>query len=72
MTNAENIRSMSDRELAELIVSGKWSCICPFCRFYCTGQCKYDEEGNVVGDGETCVNGAMEWLQQQEGAGNES
>lgn len=65
MTNAEKIRLMSDKELAELIVSGEWSAICPFCRYYCTGACKYDEEGNVVGDGETCVKGAMEWLQQE-------
>lgn len=65
MTNAEKIRSMSNRELAELIVSGEWSAICPFCRYYCTGACKYDEEGNVVGDGETCVKGAMEFLEAQ-------
>lgn len=64
MTNADKIRSMTDRELAELIASGEWSCICPFCRYENTGQCKFDEEGNVVSDSETCVMGTMEWLQQ--------
>ena len=62
VTRAEKIRCMTDRELAELISSGEWSTICPYCRYYHTGQCKYDEEGNLVGDGETCVKGAMEWL----------
>lgn len=65
MTNAEKIRSMTDKALAELIVSGEWSSICPFCGYEDTGQCKYDEEGNVVGDGETCVMGAIKWLQEE-------
>ena len=62
MTNAEKIRSMTDRELAELIVSGEWSAICPMCKYNHTGQCKFDEDGNEVGDGETCMMGALEWL----------
>lgn len=62
MTNAEKIRSMADEELAKLIASGEWSCICVFCRYYGTSQCRYDEKGNRIGDGETCVTGAMEWL----------
>lgn len=59
MTNAEKIRSMSNRELAELIVSGEWSAICPFCRYYCTDDCKY------VSDNETCIKGVMEFLDAQ-------
>ncbi len=51
MTNAEKSRSMNDKELAELIASGEWSCICLFCRYEYTGQSKSDEEGNVVCDG---------------------
>lgn len=66
MAHAERIRHMTDRELAELITSGKWSAICPFCHYYGTGKCRYDEEGNDVGDGEICVVGAMEWLQEGE------
>ena len=63
MTNADKIRSMSNQELAKLIISGEWSCICPFCNYQYTGLCRFDEEGNETGNKDTCEKGAMEFLE---------
>lgn len=60
-TNADKIRSMSDEELAELITSGEWSCICPMCLYYETDICCF-ENGEVE---RNCVQGIMDWLKAE-------
>lgn len=62
MTNADHIRSMTDEELAELISSGKWACICPMCEFYGTTDCAFDEDYGTE-DKKICAKGVMKWLQ---------
>ena len=64
-TNADRIRAMTDEELAEFISSGEWAAICPFCRYYGTGNCKYDEVGEEIGYQENCIGGIMKWLQSE-------
>lgn len=64
MTNAEKIRNMNDEELAALISSGEWSCICPMCNYYYTPNCRIDDESEIV-DKEMCKKGALEWLISQ-------
>lgn len=65
VTNADKIRRMSDEELAKLISSGEWSAICPFCSYYGTGMCRYDDDGNDTGSKELCERGALEFLQSE-------
>lgn len=57
ITNAEYIRAMSDRELAEYIFDlGNR-------REYCYGHCIYQDEDNCPNDGgEGCLSGVLEWL----------
>lgn len=61
-TNADRIRNMTDEELAELISSGKWACICPMCEFYGTTDCAFDEDYGTE-DKKICAKGVMKWLQ---------
>ena len=60
-TNADRIRSMSDEDLAELIASGELCAICPVCKYYCTEDCYFENEGTS----KNCSKGIMEWLQSE-------
>ena len=60
-TNADRIRSFSDEELAELISSGEMCAICPVCKYYCTEDCYFENEGTS----KNCSKGIMEWLQSE-------
>ena len=58
-TNADRIRSMSDKELAEYIFDlGNGS-------EYCYGHCAYQDDCATKGlDYDTCIKGVLAWLQQ--------
>lgn len=60
-TNAEKIKGMSVEELAELIASGEWSAICPFCKYYGTENCYVENEG----ESKKCAVGIKEWLESE-------
>ena len=64
MTNGDRIRNMTDEELAELVSSGEWACICPMCEFYGTTDCAFDEDYGTE-DKKICAKGVMKWLQSQ-------
>ena len=59
ITNADRIRSMSDKELAEYIFDlGNGS-------EYCYGHCAYQDDCATKGlDHDTCIKGVINWLQQ--------
>ena len=58
-TNADRIRSMSDKELAEYIFDlGNGS-------EYCYGHCAYQDDCATKGlDHDTCIKGVIAWLKQ--------
>ena len=58
-TNADRIRSMSDKELAEYIFDlGNGS-------EYCYGHCAYQDDCATIGlDHDTCIKGVIDWLKQ--------
>lgn len=58
-TNADRIRSMSDKELAEYIFDlGNGS-------EYCYGHCAYQDDCATNGlDHDTCIKGVIDWLKQ--------
>ena len=58
-TNADHIRSMSDKELAEYIFDlGNGS-------EYCYGHCAYQDDCATKGfDHDTCMKGVIDWLRQ--------
>ena len=58
-TNADRIRSMSDKELAEYIFDlGNGS-------EYCYGHCAYQDDCATKGlDHDTCIKGVIDWLKQ--------
>jgi len=63
ITNADKFRNMSDIELAKLISSGEWSCICPFCSNYGENGCvSYDAENP---DNGICEQGILEFLKSE-------
>lgn len=62
-TNADKIRSMSDIELAKLIASGEWSCICPFCNEYGSDGCVAYSDENIKK--EQCEKGILNFLQSE-------
>lgn len=64
MTNADYFRMISDVELAKIISSGEWSCICPMCKYNGTESCIYDEDDEVVHTKDQCIKGILEWLKQ--------
>jgi hypothetical protein len=59
VTNADRIRSMSDKELAEYIFDlGNGS-------EYCYGHCAYQDDCATKGlDYDTCIKGVIDWLKQ--------
>ena len=59
VTNADRIRSMSDKELAEYIFDlGNGS-------EYCYGHCAYQDDCATKGlDHDTCIKGVIDWLKQ--------
>lgn len=61
MTNADNIRAMSDEELAEFISSGELAAICPVCEYYRTTSCYLETENTH----KNCVSGIINWLQSE-------
>lgn len=61
MTNYEKIKGMSVEELAELMASGEWSAICPFCKYYGTENCYIENEGAS----KNCAEGIKEWLESE-------
>lgn len=61
MTNYEKIKGMSVEELAELIASGEWSAICPFCKYYGTENCCVENKGAS----KNCADGIKEWLESE-------
>lgn len=57
-TNADRIRSMSDKELAEYIFDlGNGS-------EYCYGHCAYQDDCPTELDHDTCIKGVIDWLKQ--------
>ena len=58
-TNADRIRSMSDKELAEYIFDlGNGS-------EYCYGHCVYQDDCATKGlDHDTCIKGVIDWLKK--------
>ena len=60
-TNADRIRSMSDKELAEYIFDlGNGS-------EYCYGHCAYQDDCATKGlSHDTCIKGVIDWLKQKE------
>jgi hypothetical protein len=61
MTKADKFRSLTDIELAKLIASGEWSCICPYCNKYGEAGCEAFDDENV--DKDKCEQGILEFLQ---------
>lgn len=58
VTNADRIRSMSDKELAEYIFDlGNGS-------EYCYGHCAYQDDCPTELDHDTCIKGVIDWLKQ--------
>ena len=59
ITNADRIRGMSDKELAEYIFDlGNGS-------EYCYGHCAYQDDCATKGlDYDTCIKGVIDWLKQ--------
>lgn len=66
MTNGDKIRSMTDRELAELLTGrGEQYSICTICNYNNTGKCRYDEENIEISGPEECTEGVMETLRKE-------
>lgn len=61
ISNYKKIKEMSVEELAELMVSGEWSAICPFCKYYGTENCYVENKGAS----KNCADGIKEWLESE-------
>ncbi len=63
MTNADKIRSMTDKELAEWLDEhdDQWD--------FCHNKCHYFDGMDCTKSAQSCKDGRLEWLKQE--AGNE-
>lgn len=61
ISNFEKVKGMNVEELAELITSGEWSAICPFCKYYGSQNCYIENEGAS----KNCIDGIKEWLESE-------